>query len=672
MATRIVEREIVWCRSKLITALAESGYSVEPQGPDDQRIRAKYTKKGMYNMLYRPQVCVEMATFNPRATQISVCFERQWVLEIAFIASVILLGLLQIPLMARVNSKILAEERSIWYWLIGGIWLIWPGLLAFWGLVIVPQGMNRHCTKVEHLLWERLDSDGSISHEIVLPSRADMWYWCTIHRLSLGITIAGGMLLVTSSLLPAYESVMGTKWVLSRAPFIVHFLWFLLRPVGRWIGLVFLLGGGFNLAVSGWIMSVCALPHRYHWKTRFQGTYGVWCQMVCVPALMVLMYGFGRYLLSLPSAAAEDVVRVFQMAVVIFILLSQGLSLRFLLKTLPELEGVRRLGDYYAAPSTRYESLSEQNDAEDFQRAVQRHRFWTWTNLLVFTAFCYSGAVYLSITLVESVAGAFGVTWALGCWWHWPLIVPLRGRGAAIEAFLLTCLIGAPLAMTIVQAIREHLAMQRKVRFGRQAGKSLEMSDLPNEPLDCLRSTLKVDVLQVALVPVPRINMEVERAAALKRKYLLWITVGAQKDLSREELEALLWHECGHATLMKKSTWRELFAIFAPWAPRFMDLAEDLYEQERQADLYAARKIGTAQPLMSALQKLKEQEIFIDAKKQRLQGRHMRRGGSADILKMIWNLGWAGYLHPDVDQRLLWLQEQQTGSEKQSLDMEVS
>jgi hypothetical protein len=255
------------------------------------------------------------------------------------------------------------------------------------------------------------------------------------------------------------------------------------------------------------------------------------------------------------------------------------------------------------------------------------------------------------------MAGLFGSSRALYSSWYWPLLIPAEGRIAGIQAIVLTCLMGAPLAVSVAQIVRGRLKLWRKWRLSRVLVRDPRELGLPGEPLASLKQELKTDSLDVALLPVSRINMQIERVAVFKRKYLLWTSLGARKNLSIEELEALLWHECGHAALVKRTVWRELVVLFAPWTARFTDLAEDLYERERQADLYGVRKMGTAKPLMSALQKLKEQEKLFNKSKAQTRGNHTHRWISMDALRMIWDLSWAGYLHPDVGQRLRWLEE---------------
>jgi Zn-dependent protease with chaperone function len=145
-----------------------------------------------------------------------------------------------------------------------------------------------------------------------------------------------------------------------------------------------------------------------------------------------------------------------------------------------------------------------------------------------------------------------------------------------------------------------------------------------------------------------------EQAGVLGQKYLLWVSVGAQKGLLTDEMEALLWHECGHVALLKRLWWRELAALLTPWAPRFLDLAEDPYEDERRADSLAVQRMGSPEPLLSVLRKLKEQQRLRDG-----TGYRRARPGGWRLLcwaDEVWEERWVGYLHPDVEQRLRWLQ----------------
>jgi Zn-dependent protease with chaperone function len=84
-----------------------------------------------------------------------------------------------------------------------------------------------------------------------------------------------------------------------------------------------------------------------------------------------------------------------------------------------------------------------------------------------------------------------------------------------------------------------------------------------------------------------------------------------------------------------------------------LDLAVDLYEEERNADRYAAEQMDTPAFLISALTKLRLESEEAAGRTVRQQRRQSVL--QTDSLMPLWDAAWAAYLHPDVDQRIRWL-----------------
>jgi Zn-dependent protease with chaperone function len=215
---------------------------------------------------------------------------------------------------------------------------------------------------------------------------------------------------------------------------------------------------------------------------------------------------------------------------------------------------------------------------------------------------------------------------------------------------------GAPLIVSIIQVPLERVRFWRRIAASRNFIRRPDQAGLPVGPLAYLTQLLGAHAVRVALVPVPAVSVHIERVAVFARRYVLWVSIGAIKTLSPEELEALLWHECGHAGLLGRRWWRGPLTFLTPATARFVDLADDLYEEERRADLFAAEKMGTADPLLSVLRKAKkESRAELESKKQ--AAGQVRKGATMLHIRMVWDLRWAGYLHPDLDQRIQWLSE---------------
>lgn len=646
MATRVVEREYEWCRSQSVQILTENGHQVDSDGVPDGIMQATCVVADKKRMTYPPRMRTELTSISPRLTRVAISFpiRRGFVVHgIAWIMTVLALFLAVAFMGLALDWQAVTTHRILLF-SAAAVWI--TASLGIGSGVIHSDVTQGDRQQIEQSVWEVLDPDGSVSHQIVEPYPS----WLTLCRAvrwsSLCLLVIGALLLLGSCFLPTTESLIKSDRTVGMSPLALSILTLILPSNGTPLGLLFLLCI-VPLVMSEWLLCSWRLPHRYHWKVRLWVVYICWYCVLWCPGFFWISYGTSAGFI--------------QFLLVIMVLFGQAASFVCLLAIVPEYRRRGGRGDPFEAPSARYESLSEEVSDKELRRLLNHHRFWTWTSFILFTALCYLAAAYLTVTLVEGVAGILGASWALGRSGHWPLLVPTQGRGAAVQAVVFTCLMGLPLATSVAWLARWRLRLGSRWALGREIAGEAEDLGLPNGPLYCLRGQLAANVLRVAVLPTLDINMEVERTSLAKREYLLWITSGALKNLSSEEIEVLLWHECGHASLVKRTVWREVAAFVAPWAPRFLDLAEDLYEWEREADCYAARKMKTAQPLVSALQKLKEQEIQYKQNRQRSQEADGNRWFSWDSLRIIWDFGWAGYLHPDVEQRLRWL-ERDAGS----------
>jgi Zn-dependent protease with chaperone function len=507
---------------------------------------------------------------------------------------------------------------------------------------------------MENLLWERLDPKGAASHEIALASLGDVSIWRTIKWISLFLGVLCGLLAIINKLFPYRGFALGLRSDVRLGTILLHRLLDVPRIAGTWGNLFLSFLCGLALIISGWQTSSLTLPHRYHWKCRFYGTYLIWCTAAWLPALMLAVGASKDFFV--PVRYSSQLFSILRTMSVMVILFFQGLYVSMVLRMLPGYERPKKQEDYYTPPSARYEVLSEKSIGDDIDLLVTRYKSWTWASFLVFTVLYYLAAAYLIITMVETTDAILGQSWALDSSWRWPLLLPAEGRGAALQSLLLTSLMSCPLAVTVVQAVRAKLRLSKRVALSREFARGFEKLGLPDGPIENLKQSLKTEFIQVALIPVSGINIQIERTAIFKRKYLLWVSAGAQKTLSKGEMEALLWHECGHTALLKRTSWRHLLAIVAPASARFVDLAEDLYEEERKADIHAVRQMGTAYHLLSALKKAREQQSIASEPDIAVENQQAK-WATTEHVRMVWNYGWAAYLHPDLDQRIRWLEE---------------
>ena len=636
MSTRVVELKLSECRSEVEKFLTEKNYCLNHIGQKDELLTGKYAGPKRHRMLYQPVVEVDFARVSIGATCVAVSFPLRWKLVAILTTFWMLAGFAPILALGKVYPK---DVQSVHLW-----WLSFV-VSSAWLLVVTTQvALRRHVVdthqkEMERLLWKYLDLDNCLSHEVADPSRSEMSFFRSCKWGFFLVTIVFGAIL------------FWCIWLAISSPELGMPILFMVTMIFCCTLLV--------LLFFGWVDSFTSLPHRYHWKARFGVAYIGWWLITCLPIMVIAGIGFVRALSfkEFGTLSFSGIGYLMLIVMLLVLLLALGMLVLMTIKALQRSGSTERGRCYFVHPSTRYETISEQLNVSGTcsRRMFQRNRLWTWALFLYLTSAWYFATGYMVVISFEAVAGLLGAEWAIAQSWYWPVIVPTGNLGSAFQTAVLMSLAGTPLVLIVAQAVRSRLNMKRRLNLGQELAEGCTELGLPKGPLDFLKRELEADKLQVALVPIPKIDVRLERTAFFKKCYLLWVSVGARKQLSEKEIEAILWHECGHAGLVKR-VGREVTAFLSPWAPRFLDITEDLYEQERVADRHVVEKMGTAEPLASALRKLKKQGRPVKERETKTDENTLAFL-SWDVVKALWSLEWAGYLYPDVDQRIRWLKE---------------
>lgn len=642
MATRVIERDQSWCRSQLIEFFSENGYQVEEVHAVKSMLQGEYAKARKQGMLYRPLFRAEVVQVLNKVTQVTLSFPMRWGSEtiLAILLTCITLG--SLPILLGFFSKAIWSSSYLWSLFIG-IFIAWN---IFWALrlVYLAEAVDKHCRRLEKLVWERIDPSGTASHEIREPNPSFLGLLGALKWIPLALVAILGLLLFSDIWYPVFGP--------DRMPTMK-------------LACIAILPSLTLLAIfAGWVKCSYSLPHRYHWKVRFGLVYMIWWLIVCLPGMSLFGWALLRSTLILNFDVDLDNISLLVPLLVpalLGLIVAHGFLIWILIRMLHSKKYDKDTLARFSPPSTRYEYLSEQNTDYRMQSLIKRYRLWTWALFLFMAAIWFIDGGYLAVTFFLSVTGIFGVDWAFDSAVYWPVIIPAKEFSMAIQTLTLTSLAGIPVAATISRMLLERLNLHRKTRFAYEIAESDEKLGLPSAPISELKQKLKAEKLQVALVPVSDINVQVERTATFRNEYLLWVSVGARSYLSSEELRALLFHECGHAVLLRRMWWREFIAIITPWGPRFLDLNEDLYDHEHKADIYAVNRTGDVEPLLSALKKVEKQQKSFAGNGGSEEGTDRVKSFLSES-RILWNLGWTAYLYPDIDQRIRWLEErQQTG-----------
>jgi len=657
VATRIVEQKLEWCEAKIVEFLTQNGYTVATVGSKEREIRGRYTRTDRQGMLLRPRIEVALSPLSGQKTRVYLGFHLRWLAGLIVLLMWFSIGFVPHFIVMSFAKRAGSGTFNLHLFMAALIWLptcAWFVYCCAYRIAFPTYRMERHHDKTEQLLWEYLDPKDSHSHQIESPSLA--WRFVFVFAKWAALVFVGmGVLGLITHIL--FTNMPGLS-IKSISNFWLRVEAEVLSDFGKsGASLVFLVGGSLLLSMAGWLTSCWALPHRYHWKVRQGSLYICWWTVVSLPCVLLALYMTIPPLenASEPSALTERLVATQQSGFTGIVLFVQAVTLSSLLCLWPEDRDRANAKVFFAPPSTQYEWLSEQSLGKNIESMFKRNRLWTWTVFLLFNVLCYAGCFYLLLCLIQSTAAMFGAEWALGYVRYWPLLVPAKGEIAAAEAFLLTCIIGAPVSFSVIQTIQAYRKSRRKLALAKQLGLDIKHTHLPPRPLKCLRDRLRTDRILIVDLPDSLVNIKLEKKRLLGKCYILWVSVGARKTLSESEMEALLWHECGHAQRLYHTLCRDVISLLAPWGPRFLDLTEDLYEQEHAADLFAVENIGNVEPLKTALQKVNSQQKCLPKKNRHNKHGLLKLWDGFDFLKVIWNLDWVGYLHPNVEQRLYWL-----------------
>jgi len=654
MATHIVERDLKFCSLETKRVLAELGYHLQSHQATDGQVTGTYGKVNKKGLLFRPLVRIDIKRFCKDTTQVDFRPVPQWGAYIALFS--VWLFLVLVPMCAiglgfrwslPGGSHLSFGQAYIasMVWVLICTYYFWSRLFA----------VEKEWADVERSLWEQLNTNGQVSHEIKGSFVAEFGVIRLVRVILLCPAIIGGLILLMRCLLPLPGRTEDTAPSSQAISLWLQALKLLLEHDGISIGLALLLLGGILSIPFGWLASSYPLPHRYHWKVKFYGTYACWMLIISMPGLLFVLHVCKLDYETFPWMWPLQ--QVIQRTTIFVILAFQGLLLTVLLRIAPETRNDEEAELYYAPPSTRYEDASGPSTEKHLQRNLKRQRVWTWANFFLYSIFCYSSIAYLVTTLFECVVAIMGGQWALARFWRWPLLIHFGGTAAAVEGLLFTCLIGTPMCSSIILAIKSYRRSMRTSALADEIGQSVFDAHLPLRPLKCIVNKLGMDRLVVIETPDTSVNLSIRKLGVWKKRYILSVSLGARKRLCEAEMEALLWHECAHVELLSHNIFRDIVGLLTPWGPRFLDLAEDLYEEERNADLFVVQKMGNAQPLNSALKKIDEYERNLTKKKKGDRGDSRSLRDNLGYLKVIWSLGWAGYLHPEARQRLRWLQE---------------
>jgi Zn-dependent protease with chaperone function len=640
MATRVVQREPTWCKDKVLSLLSQRGYCIEVLDTSGKRIRARYTNISKERMAYQPIAEVELRPLDPAATVVRLTFPMKWRLVTSWVlvyTAITFLPITSIFLLLLYHSNVVGNvfpEHPRYSAAVFIVCIIWFLFVYFAGYrrVLLPE---RHSHKLEEDIWATLDPDGSLSHVVAALSAHQIRFWLTSARLCLLFACAGSVVFgVSIFLAPSkvyYDKAMDLVWGNRAHTLKYWYVSFLgsMSDIGRPLGLVGLGFGSALFVFLGCFVYGSILPHRYNWKAVLSIHYLNWAICVGTPSLLWLLYHASHFPLD------RDQVGTFKCILLLCVVFCQ-------LSSLPRtghmhLKALKR-------PTTLYEPEWPKREGWDFRRLVRRFRLHVTLTLIIITIVGYSSMVYIAITLFSSVDAIFGRGSSCDSA-TWPVILSAEDTHyAAIESVFWILLMSSPLVLTLYRAARNRIAMVRTVRLAKQVAASERVQNLSDEILSVLSKRLGGD-LTVAILPSPLLGVWLLRTSIFRQKYLLSVSIGAVDVFSEAEMESLLWHEYGHTSLIRRGFWRELTGLLVPWAPRMLDLREDLYEHERRSDVFAAEKMGSSEHLISALEKICAQRKSLGS----------RAVMPKDPLDVILGLGWSGYVHPDVEQRILWL-----------------
>ncbi len=614
-AVKVIEKSQEWCRSITERVLEERGYRLESTSPEEPSV----VGVGPRSFSYRPLVNVQLSPVDSQKTRVTVSFAWTW-------------KSIAVPVFFWLPLGLLSANKSIKVWeefhlhntplpsataVVVIALALWSGYCLFWRCLVAVDIEQARLRKTEDVLWEALGSNGSQSHEISAAWSMSAKEYTVAARMFLFVAVAGVLLL----------SRVGPWKVWVVLPFLC------------WCATV----------VFYWMAAAAGSPHRHQWKRRFYYTCLHWLMAATLPTLLLLP---SDALDQVPTWAAVAV----RAMVAGFVLCFQASLVSRVWRHFRDLGGETLRNGYYSPPSVRYEEISESLPDHRSTWHPRRFKFWTWMSFLTFTAlWCIAvwhlGSLFFSRVLYLQYQGTscpLGIV---------PPIVVSDERMRVWVEIALVCAMAGPMILGFLVALMARVSLIRQSLRHRYLMSDPVALNLPDRPLQCLEERLRVRTLSVIQIPKPSIKVSVEPITICRRAYRLNLSVGAIVSLTRDEMEALLWHECHHAPLLKVMRWRYVVLILTPVTARFLDLAGDLYEEEREADLFAAARMGSVEPLISALGKLRQQSCE-EAPRSPRDKKDFWHYTGMDYLRPLWDPAWAAYLHPDPNQRIRWLEEQ--------------
>jgi hypothetical protein len=490
----------------------------------------------------------------------------------------------------------------------------WSVYCTFGRCVVSFDRARARLRSTEKLLWDALEAEAAPSHE-----------------------------------LSAAWSMSQREYVALARAFLVAVLMVLLFcRIGTWrLWLV----GAFLFWVAAvvcyWLATVSGSPHRHQWKLRFYNTCLLWTAAASLPSLLLLPTD------ALGQSAIQRGGVYLRAMFVGFSLLSQAGLVAMAFRRFSDFKDKSPPDGYYSPPSARYEELSDA--LAERRRTWDEFRFLSWTlvSFVTFTALWWLAVLHLGSLLCSRVLYLIDHNGTGGPLWLLPS--PLTSRDRTWSEIAVVCIMGGPIVFGFLIAIVARFRLVLGIWRQRDLVTDPGALNLPDEPLRYLEEQLHLQSLRVILVPRSDIEVAVGTVSIFRRVCHLWVSAGAVARLTTEEMEALLWHECHHAFVIRMMRWKHVLAILTPASSRILDLAGDLYQLEREADRFAADRMGTAECLISALERLQEQARD-DAPGPCLVTEGYWDHSRMDYLRPLWDPSWAAYLHPDLEQRIRWLQ----------------
>ncbi len=659
MSTRFVERNLAWCASECRRFLAEHDYVIARTRDENHVIEAVYGRRDHLRELSLSRVRIHFAPCAQDTTELVINFPGQ-VADLARSVTWFLTSTAPVLVLAFIYAtgrrpELLANRAA------ADLVFVASGAFACWILTRMVLKIHRgeeHRRRLEAALWERMDPDGTPSHETD-DSAAERRRDYGLRKLVfLCLAVIGSLWLSTSFLV--YLMTPASDSAETRHHSLAFFVALHVRyPAGTIVGLLVLWAAVPGLLISGWLAAAYKLAHRFQWKAKFFGVYTVWWVAISLPALFWLIRFSGAAVDAesspprLPSAF-----RILQTGATWTVLFGQVMCMAATFRLASRITGIAKDHREFDPPSTRYEERGAPRANGSPDRALVSLCRWTLANWAFFSVLCVASAAYLISTVCDATAAVVDSSRYSSQSWRWPILVPLTARSAAIQAIVVACIMGVPFALTWLSAGNAMLRRRTRRVLGRRLAQRPEELGLSIDVVNALQLSLERIPVVIAPLPDTRISVEIDVGGVFRREAVLWVSIGAMRRLKGEELDAVLWHEVYHASQLKRDAFRDLVGLLAPWAFRFLDLPRDLYAQEKEADRFAARRSGSITVLVSALRLASERNrAGLSPEKRAHDTLRPDWWPSFHAFDILFEAGWLAYAYPDVAQRIRWLEQ---------------